>query len=88
MTVSEVFTHNLLFVPTAPPGTYVNYAPLSKVSWGWSADADNPNNSGFILANPQQVPPSEPRGSDLPGLPEWNSNAQPSWSDPQWFVAP
>ena len=86
--ISEIFTHNLLFVPIAPAGFGTNYAPLSQITWGWSAEADNPGNGGFSLANPSQVPSIWPRGADLPRLPEWNMTAQPSWNNPQWFVAP
>ncbi len=87
VTISETFTHNLLFTPTVPSGISSIYAPLSQVSWGWDAVADNPNNGGFTLANPQQEPASPPHGSDLPSLPQWNSNAKPSWNNPQWFAA-
>ena len=87
VTVSETFTHNLLFLPDLPNGGVATYAPLSEVSWGWNAEADNPGQSGFYLANSAKLPPSPPTGADLSTLPQWNNNVQPSWSDPQWFVA-
>ncbi len=81
--VSEAFDHELLWTP---PDAYATYAPLGQISWGWTFDAENPNNSGFNLASAARVPPDAPSSADLSKLPEWNNNALPSWADPQWSI--
>lgn len=83
--VSETFTHNLLFVPNVTNNQATTYAPLSQVSWGWNAEADN-GVFGFSLVSSAKLPANPPTGSDLPTLPIWNSNAVPAWKNPQWFI--
>ena len=89
--ISETFTRDLLFIPDVPNFTAADYAPLSQVSWGWSAEADanTPGNTGFTLANSAKLPASPPDGTDLSTLPIWNNNATDpafGWGNPQWFV--
>ncbi len=86
--VTEGFTHNLLFLPEYSDAGPAIYAPLSQVSWGWTARASNGAN-GFSLQNASKTPATPPTGSDLSSLPVWNHNAQPAWSTPSWsYVGP
>ncbi len=87
--ISEAFIHDLLFMPAVSPNPI--WAPLSKMDWGWTAQADN-GKLGFSLVSSAKVPSTPPESSDLSALPVWNSNIGETISgggeDPDWSPVP
>ncbi len=86
--ISEAFVHDLLFLPAVPSPIW---APLSKMDWGWTAQADN-GTFGFSLVSSAKVPSTPPQSSDLSVLPVWNSNIMETIPggavDPNWSPVP